>query len=61
MTEEQLKDLKEDFLAWTGGWPPEDSGQVTTYVDVSMPFDLDEHEATTALLQWMREVNNGPD
>jgi hypothetical protein len=54
MSDNQLDALKTDFLSWTGGFGPEDSNQITTYVSTSMPFDLSEHEATVALLDWMK-------
>jgi len=55
MTSEQFDFLKADFLGWTGGFKPETSDDIATYVAMSMPFNLDAAEATESLRQWGRE------
>jgi hypothetical protein len=50
----ELDALKQDYLEWTGGFSPETEEDIRTYVESSMPFDLDHNEATEALRLWMQ-------
>ena len=54
MSDSELQPFKADFLEWTGGFEPETEEDITTYVDTSMPFDLNAEDVRTALLEWMR-------
>jgi hypothetical protein len=53
MTADQLDKLKEDFLTWSGGWPPESEDQITVYVDYAMNTSLNESEVRWALRELM--------
>lgn len=49
------KDIKEDFLAWTGGFSPESEGQISDYLRTSYPAedpDSNHDEARRILESW---------
>jgi hypothetical protein len=53
MTPEQIENLKADFLAWSGGFPPESPEQIEVYVTHSADTNLVETEVRTILTEWM--------
>jgi hypothetical protein len=55
MTPEQIKQLRDDFAAWTGGVGPENGNEIAIYIESSLPDDLNTEEAVDELLKWMHE------
>ena len=55
MTTEQIKQLRDDFAAWTGGVGPENGNEIAIYIESSLPDDLNPEEAVDELLKWMHE------
>ena len=55
MTTEQIKQLRDDFAARTGGVGPENGNEIAIYIESSLPDDLNAEEAVDELLKWMRE------
>ncbi|MEX0775774.1 MAG: hypothetical protein WD042_08695 [Phycisphaeraceae bacterium] len=53
MTKRELRALKKDFRAWSGGAPPENGYIITVYLDYALSVELDRDEAETALSEWM--------
>ena len=51
----QQRAIKEDYLAWTGGFPPDSESEIFTYIEASMPLDCDLEEVRAALHAWMAE------
>lgn len=49
------KAIKEDFLVWSGGFPPDSNEQIFAYVEAARPADTDEVEVDILLKDWMRE------
>jgi hypothetical protein len=47
--------VREDFLTWSGGFPPESDQQIWVYVEAARPGDTDAVEVTRLLLDWMAE------
>lgn len=52
MTTEQAEALRIDFLAWTGGFPPESREQITAYILTAMPYDIEDEGARMVLASW---------
>jgi hypothetical protein len=55
MTTDQVKALRDDFAACTGGFGPENGNEICVCIESSMP-DLDPEEAIDELLGWMFET-----
>jgi hypothetical protein len=53
MDQDAVQQLKEDFLEWSGGFPPESNDQITVYVDYARTLDLLEEDTREVLRQWM--------
>lgn len=47
--------VKEDFLAWSGGFPPDSDQDVFVYVEYARPTDTDAIEVSRMLTGWMQE------
>lgn len=47
--------IREDFLTWSGGFPPESDQQIWVYVEAARPSDTEAAEVTRLLLDWMAE------
>ncbi len=47
--------LREDFLDWSGGFPPESEQQIDVYVEHRSPVDMDNAEVTQILTDWLKE------
>jgi len=45
-----MDSILRDFKRWTGGFPPEDSHQVETYIATAMPKGFDEDEVREFLM-----------
>ena len=54
------RELENDFLKWSGGFPPESTHQITVYVDYANPFAFSELHVTAYLREWMTRANNEP-
>ncbi len=52
--------IVEDFLAWSGGFPPESSRQILCYVEFARPCDSDEAEVSRLLKNWMAQSVHEP-
>jgi hypothetical protein len=62
MTDVQTaKVIREDFLTWSGGFPPESDGQIRVYVEAARPSDVDAEEVARLLLDWMAEEEERSD
>jgi hypothetical protein len=55
LTNGQLQELQEDFIQWSGGYPPESDEQITVYIDYAQPADLDSEKVRQFLRKWMEE------
>jgi hypothetical protein len=49
--------IKEDFLAWSGGFPPDSEDQIFLYVEFASPQSIDQRDARAFLLDWMDNCN----
>jgi hypothetical protein len=47
--------VREDFLVWSGGFPPESDEQIWVYVEAARPADTDPEQVTRLLKDWMAE------
>jgi hypothetical protein len=47
--------IREDFLAWSGGFPPESEAQISSYVKTAMPADADPVAVRQLLTAWMND------
>jgi hypothetical protein len=47
--------IREDFLVWSGGFPPESGQQIWVYVEAARPSDTDAAEVTWLLVDWMEQ------
>lgn len=47
------KTIVEDFLEWSGGFPPEDDEQIETYLELSASSDDDEVKVRDVLRAWL--------
>ena len=56
MDEQTTRAIREDFLTWSGGFPPESDDQIYVYVDAAAPKDSDENEVRKMLRDWMHQV-----
>ena len=50
LTEVGRQRVREDFEAWSGGFPPVSEEQVEVYVEQALPNDLD----AEAVRRWLR-------
>ena len=48
-----IDQLEQDFLAWSGGFPPDSEQQIYVYLETALPYQADEQEARDALRNWM--------
>lgn len=50
----KLKDLiRQDFLNWSGGFPPESEDHITVYIDYASPLFTRPNALRDFLRQWM--------
>jgi hypothetical protein len=56
MDKDASETIKLDFLAWTGGFPPDSEEQIFAYVETSRPNETDYQEVRQLLRAWMYEV-----
>ena len=47
--------VKRDFLAWSGGCPPDSDQQIFVYVEYALSIDIDAIEVSNMLKDWMQE------
>ncbi len=47
--------IREDFLVWSGGFPPESDAQITVFVETAIPADADPDVVRQILAAWMNE------
>jgi len=52
--------IREDFLSWSGGVPPESRDEISVYMDSSCPVTADVAEVERFLIEWMDGENNKP-
>lgn len=55
MNETKRQELIEDFLQWSGGFPPESEHQITVYIDYALQADFHPNQARDALFHWMQD------
>lgn len=58
MDEQAVKALKEYFLEWSGGFPPECEYQITVFIDYASPVGSDPDEVREILTDWMCDPTN---
>ncbi|MDZ4780477.1 MAG: hypothetical protein SGJ19_09520 [Planctomycetia bacterium] len=58
MTEQQATDIRNDYLSWSGGWPPDSEESIFVYVETSVPVGHDDREVIALLRQWMLAAGN---
>ena len=58
MDERTAKAIRADFLAWSGGFPPDSDDQITVYVDYAAHTDWDSNEVRRLLEDWMQEPDD---
>jgi len=51
-TNEQLAALREHFLEWSGGFPPESVDKITVYLDYARESNMPYDAARAYLLDW---------
>jgi len=60
--QEQLaRAIEQDFLEWSGGFPPDSEEQIFVYVETSSPIDTDSQEVSELLRTWMRREDAAAD
>ena len=47
--------VKEDFLAWSGGSPPDSDQEIFVYVEYARPRGTDAIEVSHMLTEWMQQ------
>jgi hypothetical protein len=60
MHDELKTTIRDDFLKWTGGFPPESDDQITVYLDYACPIAGDETELRSFLREWSRLCDEAP-
>ncbi len=45
--------IMEDFLVWSGGFPPESDQQIFVYAHAASPVDADPEDVRAVLRDWM--------
>ena len=58
MDEQTKQAIRADFLAWSGGDPPDSEHQITVYVDYAAHADWDSNEVRRLLEDWMQEPDD---
>jgi hypothetical protein len=61
MTTDQIKQLRDDFAAWTGGFGPESGNQIRIYIESRLGVEVDADAAIDELLRWMHEDEDAAD
>jgi hypothetical protein len=56
MTTTQQVAVREDFLAWSGGQPPDSPFEIFTYCELAMPIGIDAEEVRSMLKKWMENA-----
>lgn len=59
MDKDMAEAVKQDFLSWTGGFPPDSEEQIFAYVETSRPNEADYEEARQLLRAWMYKGEDG--
>jgi len=49
--------VREDFLTWSGGFPPESDAQIAVFVETAIPSDADPEVVRQFLAAWMNELD----
>ncbi len=57
MDSQMANTIKQDFLAWSGGFPPESDDQIYVYIETAKRPEIDDEELRALLQTWM----NGDD
>jgi hypothetical protein len=55
MNAQTARAVREDFLNWSGGFPPESGQHIWVYVEAARPIDTDAWEVSTLLHEWLAE------
>lgn len=50
--------LMDDFLSWSGGFPPDSDQQIFVYIETSCPEHFGADFARTILKDWMTSTKN---
>lgn len=58
MDQQMAADIMTDFLAWSGGSPPESKFEIFTYIEAACPFTAERERVWELLMRWMREGEN---
>ena len=56
MEEYAVKAIKQDFLTWSGGFPPESDEQIFVYVETARSSETDDEEVRNLLKTWMENT-----
>lgn len=57
LTPESIEKLKQHYLRWTGGFPPDDDEQIFTYIELAMESGPDPEEVRLLLRRWMSNID----
>jgi hypothetical protein len=55
MNANQLRAIREDFVVWSGGFPPDSDHEIFAYIEAAMPFNCGHEDARMMLKAWMVE------
>jgi hypothetical protein len=55
MNEQCIRSLKEDFLEWSGGTPPDSEEQIFIYLEFAGPSNVEDDFTRKVLREWMDE------
>ena len=56
MTREQAEALRQHFLAWSGGLPPDSPFEIFAYSQLAMPSNYDDEASSRFLKGWMEQA-----
>lgn len=61
MDSQMANTIKQDFLAWSGGFPPESDDQIYVYIETAKRPEIDDEELCSApnLDEWRRLLRAG--
>jgi hypothetical protein len=56
LDEKTAEQIKDDFLCWSGGLPPESELEISTFVEYARDVQLDAPDVAKVLRDWLKAL-----
>lgn len=59
MENETFQAIKQDFMDWSGGFPPDSDHEMSVYIETASPSGSNDMDLWALLRRWMNEDDRG--